>query len=77
MSSVMYFIQECPTCGRRLQVRVSYLGKKVACKHCHGHFTAQDPEGTPIATGKSSGVVLLDRVDELLASADDWRRRPR
>ena len=22
-----YFVQECPTCGRSLQVRVEYLGK--------------------------------------------------
>jgi hypothetical protein len=26
MAGVTYFIQECPTCGRRLQVRVIYLG---------------------------------------------------
>ena len=34
MAGVTYFVQECPTCGRRLQVRVIYLGKRVACRHC-------------------------------------------
>ena len=77
MSSTTYFIQECPTCGRRLQVRVTYLGKHVACKHCQGQFVASDPENSPPATDEDSGVVLLDRVDELLASVDDLRRRPR
>jgi ribosomal protein L37AE/L43A len=40
MAGVMYFIQECPTCGRRLQVRVIYLGKRVACHHCGAQVAA-------------------------------------
>ncbi len=72
-----YFIQECPTCGRQLQVRVTYLGKTVACKHCQGQFVASDPDNQPATSPHQSGVVLLDRVEELIATADDWRRRPR
>jgi hypothetical protein len=29
MSSSTYFVQECPICGRQLQIRVEYLGKRV------------------------------------------------
>jgi len=77
MSGTAFFIQECPTCGRTLQVRVTYLGKMVACKHCHAQFNASDPDSHPIASHDNSDVVLLDRVDALLASADEMRRRPR
>ena len=29
MSKATYFVQECPTCGRDLEIRVEYLGKRV------------------------------------------------
>ena len=38
-----YFVQECPTCGRNLQVRVDYMGKRVVCQHCSAKFQACDP----------------------------------
>ena len=43
MSNPTYFIQECPTCGRRLQIRVEHLGRRVVCQHCQGHLIAADP----------------------------------
>ena len=76
MSGTMYFIQECPTCGRRLQVRVNYLGKTVACKHCQGQFVAYDPDNQPAATQEAS-EALLNRADELLESAEFLKKRPR
>ena len=42
MASAIYFVQECPTCGRRLQIRVEYLAG-VVCQHCQGRFLAVDP----------------------------------
>ena len=42
MPNPIYFVQECPTCGRRLQIRVNYLGRSVVCQHCQGKFTAAD-----------------------------------
>ncbi len=76
MSSAIVFVQECPTCGRGLQVRVEYLGKKVVCQHCRGQFTACDPashryEATP------PGEALLRRADRLLESASDYVLRCR
>ncbi len=47
MSKSTYFVQECPTCGRALHIRVEHLGKQVACQHCGGHLIAQDVEGAP------------------------------
>jgi DNA-directed RNA polymerase subunit RPC12/RpoP len=76
MSKATYFVQECPTCGRHLQVRVWYLGKKVACQHCGGHFLASDPDGEPVGAVDTelSGLALLQKADQLLATIEAKRR---
>lgn len=71
MSKATYFVQECPTCGRRLQVRVEYLGKRVACQHCRGQFVASDRANA--RARPSDSAILMARADELLASADTLR----
>jgi len=63
MSNATYFVQECPTCGRRLQIRVEYLGKKVVCQHCRGYLVACDPASNRYG---SYGSALIRRADELL-----------
>jgi DNA-directed RNA polymerase subunit RPC12/RpoP len=63
MHNPTYFVQECPTCGRRLQIRVEYLGRRVVCQHCQGPLIASDP-----SMRGESGNRLMKRADELLAS---------
>ena len=73
MPNVTYFSQDCPTCGRKLNVRVEYLGKKVVCQHCNGGFLAWDPEGAPaetISASSLSGTKLMDRAQELIEMAE-------
>lgn len=71
-----YFVQECPTCGRRLQIRVEHLGRKVVCQHCQGRFIATDP--TSLRCGPmESGNALLRRADELLESIASRKPQPR
>jgi hypothetical protein len=67
MPNPTYFVQGCPTCGRRLQIRVEYLGRKVVCQHCQGKFIATDPAS---ARGDyvDQGSALLRRANELLDS---------
>lgn len=72
MSSSIYFIQECPTCGRTLQVRVKFLGKLVRCRHCHGDFEACDPSSAAYPPA-SSGIELLRRAERLLDSVQSQR----
>ncbi len=75
MSSPTYFIEECPTCGRRVQVRVEYLGRQVVCRHCRGSFIARGATGR---TDPSESVdPLLQRADELLRAAHVSRETPR
>ena len=65
MAGVTYFVQACPTCGRRLQVRVGHLGKRVACRHCDAQFAPFDPQ-SPEYPPSDSGLALLARADQLL-----------
>jgi hypothetical protein len=63
-----YFVQECPTCGRNLQVRVEYMGKRVVCQHCKAKFEACDPTSNSYPPQESS-LSLLARADHLIESA--------
>jgi hypothetical protein len=66
------FLQECPVCGRGLQIRVEYLGKRVVCHHCRGQFTARDPASLRYEALPSADA-LLRRADELLRCASERR----
>ena len=68
MPNSMYFLQECPTCGRGLQIRVEYLGRPVVCQHCRGTLTACDPESHRYS-GCDEAEKLLRRAEELLRDA--------
>ena len=76
MSRSTYFVQECPTCGRSLHVRVEYLGRQVACQHCRRAFVATDPAHSGDAPA-DSGLALLRRADQLLELAEQRRPMPR
>lgn len=75
MSTSTYFVQECPTCGRRLHIRVEYLGKRVVCQHCRGQFLAADPSSA--RPGNAPGANLLKRADELIEDASQYMLRSR
>ena len=74
MGRSTYFMQECPTCGRNLQIRIEYLGKQVACLHCDAEFEACDPASAAYPPMKS-GLALLQRADELLEMVAAANRR--
>jgi hypothetical protein len=76
MPNSTYFIQECPTCGRRVQIRVEYLGRNVVCRHCQGQLTAADP-ATMRFDGETPADALLRRADELLDSLAEKKPQPR
>jgi hypothetical protein len=59
------FLQECPICGRPLEIRKVYHGKKVACPHCSGWFTAIDASRDPLDIWNQNNH-LLHRADQLL-----------
>lgn len=69
MFRATYFVQECPVCGRRVQVNVEHLGKSVTCQHCAGRFMATDPStSAPVAPNPE--WTIMSRVAELLAMSE-------
>ncbi|QDU56464.1 response regulator [Aeoliella mucimassa] len=64
MPNSTYFVQECSTCGRKLQVRIEYLGKNVVCQHCGAKFAAVDHSTGDLHDDTSMSV--LQRADELI-----------
>lgn len=72
MSKSTFFVQNCPTCSRALEVRVWYLGREVMCRHCGAPFIASLPDNS----GGGNGIgdsALMRRVDELLDMVDRQR----
>ena len=63
MSNATYFVQECPICGRRLMIRVEYLGRRVVCRHCQGILIATDPSSVRVDSSEASA---LRRAEDLL-----------
>ena len=59
-------IQECPVCGRPVEVRDQYAGQSVNCWHCGGEFVAGAPRQQP----RNSAAGLLRRAERLLERAD-------
>jgi hypothetical protein len=45
------------------------LGRRVVCQHCNGQFEACDPASAAYPP-HDSGLVLLQRADELLKTMD-------
>lgn len=74
-SRQVYFHQGCPVCGRRLEINVGLLGKRVFCQHCGGGFVAMDASmqsvpADPRQTGRTGKVdELLERAAVLLEQA--------
>jgi hypothetical protein len=66
-----YFVQGCPTCGRRLQIRVEHLGRRVVCQHCRAWFVACDPASSRY---EPSDDGVMRRVNELLEHAGEVAR---
>jgi hypothetical protein len=64
--------QDCPTCGRKLLIRVEYLGKTLVCQHCRGGLFACDLANAPIDEVDHSSKIM-QRADELIASVDHHR----
>jgi uncharacterized Zn finger protein (UPF0148 family) len=65
MSGQAIFTQECPVCGRPLEIHKKYHGKKVVCPQCGGAFIAVDAERDPWNIWDQNNR-LLRKADQLL-----------
>ncbi|QDV27013.1 hypothetical protein [Aureliella helgolandensis] len=63
MASGTFFVRDCPTCGRKLEVRVELLGRDVECIHCGAGFN----------TRESSQTACDDlRIEQIIARAQQY-----
>jgi len=62
-----YFQQSCPTCGRRLLILVTYLGRRVTCSHCGRTLVARDTS-SDAPEQKTDLDDLRGRIEQLLAT---------
>lgn len=60
------FNQSCPTCGRRIEIRIELLGRSVACPHCSAEFVASEAPQPKQATE----VDLMQRVERALRKTE-------
>ncbi|MCE9629870.1 MAG: transposase [Planctomycetia bacterium] len=67
-SRAVYFHQGCPVCGRRLQIDVNLLGRRVYCQHCGGGFVAMD-DAMIGGLACPKPIDAASRVDVLLQRA--------
>ena len=67
MTHQTYYIQKCPICGRRLQVKTKYYGMTLMCRHCQGRFVAKDPASVFDDDTSSEDT----RVDNALQNLED------
>lgn len=68
-ASDVFFNRSCPVCGRRLQIRVQLLGRRVYCQHCGGGFTAVDDSLANVETTQDRVEDLISRASRMLAEA--------
>lgn len=61
MSTSTYYMQSCPTCGRRLRVLVEYMGRRLTCPHCRALFHAGEPA--------MEGSLDAARIERLIAQS--------
>lgn len=63
-----FVVQGCPICGRRLQIRTHFLGRRVQCTHCGGSFRSRiQADAFPAATSdRAIDRSMSERLEEEL-----------
>jgi len=64
MPHLVVYHQQCPVCGRQLEIGVKLLGHRVYCQHCGGGFIAHHE-----AAGEAGGPSVADKAAELIERA--------
>jgi hypothetical protein len=75
MPGAKTYLQNCPVCGRPLEIPVEYRGRALNCRHCGGHFHAIDPASSIFAAQNSSSAILR-RAEQLLKLSERRLRLP-
>lgn len=58
MTSLTFYYQACPVCGRSLRIPVQYFGKVMSCSHCGGEFQAIAAEPRSVAAAEMAAAAI-------------------
>lgn len=65
--SQTFVVQGCPICGRRLQIRTQFLGRRVQCTHCGGSFRSRiESDAFPAMTVETTARLAGERLEDEL-----------
>jgi stress-induced morphogen len=65
--SQTFAVQGCPICGRRLQIRTQFLGRRVQCTHCGGSFRSRiESDAFPAMSVERSERLVRERLEDEL-----------
>ena len=74
---ITHVVEDCPVCGRPVEVAHSDLGRTVGCAHCGGRFTVFKTDSGGTIAMPCSGYNLVERADRLLeVTAREADREP-
>jgi hypothetical protein len=74
MMQLTHVVEDCPICGRPVEVASEAIGREVACGHCRGQFVvfeSADGETTAVVSGETNLLERADRLLELTAQEAD------
>jgi CheY-like chemotaxis protein len=66
MMQLTYLVEDCPICGRPVEIAMKAIGHKVVCGHCQGQFVVVDANDGGVRTVPFGETNLLERADQLL-----------
>jgi len=72
-----YVVEDCPICGRPLEIAKETIGREAACGHCGGQllvFQAVDGETSVVTCGEANLIDRADRLLEIAAREADGER---
>jgi hypothetical protein len=59
--SQLFFHQDCPVCGRKMRIRIEWLGKQISCAHCNAVTVACDDTDVNAMLTHSPRNITSDR----------------
>ena len=72
-----YIVEDCPICGRPVEIAQETIGREAACGHCGGQFLvfqADDGETSVVTCGEANLIDRADRLLEIAAGEVDGER---
>ncbi len=68
IKQLSHIVEECPVCGRPVEIRCEYLGRRVVCQHCGGGFVVTE-EGAQAPEWMAKCGRLMEAAERVLQTS--------